>query len=573
MRRIFKTLSDPEEVISKLVERECKPKSLDTLKLRLSDAVGYYAAKDIIAPNDVPPFPRSTVDGYAVKSVEVQGASEDRPVVIDVAGYIRVGMDSRKHTQVKGAYEVDTGAMIPPGFDVVVPVEYSRKVGNKVEIYKSYPPFSNIALPGSDICKGEVIVHRGERLNHIKIAALASVGISDVDVYRRIKICIASTGSELLEPGKPLEYGKVYDVNSYMLQARMYELGFDAINMGIIEDDLKAIMDAMLRASKQCDIVIFTGGTSAGPEDLVYRAVREVGEVVAHGLKLKPGKPTVVGVVDNKAFFGLPGNPQSALNVLENIVLPYLQAKYGLEIKRWHPRIRVRLGGALRIERGRRSFIPVKVIERANGELVAYPVADESYKIVSYMLSNGMIVIDENILTPPSMGELIDVELHSHVERKYVVGIPGILEVHTKPGNVYLLKASTSLLSTMLRRRLVDAAVLSNRIEVPGISCTSVCKHKVVAVRRREDASSTCTPPDYVNHAYKLGVNNVIVANTIRECIALYELEFVDSVVLNTSIKWTPSNALLEELGNEELHACSWYQDLLSIVTAMCKHG
>jgi molybdenum cofactor synthesis domain-containing protein len=385
------------------------------------DIRGRLIGEDIEAPRSLPWYPRSLVDGCAVRSSDVQGAFEDRPVNLKNIGRIKIGErpDPRTHIVTPGTcIEVDTGAWVPRGADAVVPVEYYIIDGNRVLIERAVTPGSNIAMPASDVSEGDIVITKGTPTNSYLASILASLGLRKVKVSRKIKVGIISTGDELIEPGTSLKTSwdpHIYDSNRAYLINEIKGWGWDVIDQGIIPDDMDLIKTAILTLIEKYDVdlVISSGGTSAGIEDYVYKAINRLGKVIIHGLRLKPGKPTVVGIIKDRLIIGLPGNPRSCINVMNKFVKPLLTS-LGLlwpeeSIAELKARILIPTSG----ERGRRTFLPVAIIGNPLfGNSYALPTAKESYMIGSLAASDGTIVVSEHRAEPLKPLEEVSVSIN-----------------------------------------------------------------------------------------------------------------------------------------------------------------
>jgi len=396
-RVIFHKLVTPEEALEKL-RKHVKMEPIGVEEVSLTEAYGRVLAENVKSPIDVPPFTRSTVDGYAVRSMDVIGARDDNPVKLKLVGKVEAGEEAKIALGPKECVEVSTGAPLPPNADAVVMVEHTRKIGDYVEVFRPLASGENIAQTGSDVMLGEIVAYKGTILTPQTIAAIAAAGISKVKVYRRPKVAIISTGNELKEPGEKLEYGKIYDVNTYSLYASVIEDGGEPEALGILPDNERIIENKISKAIKEYDIILISGGTSAGLGDIVYRVLNKLGKpgVIVHGLNIKPGKPTVIAVINSKPVFGLPGFPVSCLIVYNLIVKPVIRVFAGLKqvkLRTIEAYMALRVFGA----KGRRTHVPVALIKRRD-KWVAYPLGGDSGSIVRLSRSDGYVVIPENTM-------------------------------------------------------------------------------------------------------------------------------------------------------------------------------
>lgn len=398
MRRvplIFHKVVSVEEALSYMEEALGGAKPLGSERVGLLEAVGRVLAEDVEARVDSPPFDRSVVDGYAVRAQDVYTASEAEPVKLRVVGEAAVGRLPETPVREGECVEIATGAPLPPGADAVVMVEYTKRVGGEVLVYKAVAPGENVAQTGSDITAGDLVLRKGRRLSPRDVAALAALGHRDVEVYLKPRAAVFSTGDELTPPGAELEPGKVYDVNGYAVTGMLRRLGVEAEFLGILPDRYEEMLKAVRKALENYDMVFTSGSTSAGFGDVIYRVFEEVGGVLIHGLRLKPGKPTVIGLSrEGKLLVGLPGFPLSAMMVLMAVVEPILRRILGLRIEEAAGTLRAKV--PLRVEggKGKRRLIPVQLVESGEG-LAAYPILLDSGAASALMLADGFLEIPE----------------------------------------------------------------------------------------------------------------------------------------------------------------------------------
>jgi len=288
--------------------------------------------------------------------------------------------------------------MLPEGCDAVVMVEYTKQQGDWIEVYRAVAPGENVVRKGSEAVKGSKLLSRGVRLTPRLLGLLASVGMREVEVVVKPRVAVASTGVELVEPGRPLREGAVYDVNSTTLSAMAREAGCEVVELGIIPDDLEALAEAIHRAASMGDLVLLSGGTSKGEGDLLPRALSSLPEarLLAHGLALKPGKPTVVALVAGKPLIGLPGNPTSAMAVFHVLVKPLINAMMGGLDGEEAWAVKAKMGVKAYSVKGRRELMFVK-LSGAREELKAYPMPTGSEAVSTYARAHGYIDIPEEV--------------------------------------------------------------------------------------------------------------------------------------------------------------------------------
>jgi putative molybdopterin biosynthesis protein len=347
---------------------------------------------------DVPPFDRSTVDGYAVKSADTFGADEDKPIALKLCGQVNVGETPRVKVQKGTAAQIVTGAPMPEGADSVVMMEYTVQKDEQIMIHSAVSKGENVMKAGSDIHKSETILKKGTILSSHEIGVLAAVGVDRVEVFKRPKVAIISTGAEVIEPGKPLPPGKIYDINVHTLSAAVIECGGEPLSFGIVQDETNQMEAALKKALSMADVVITSGGVSVGPTDITPKVLNALGKpgVIVYGMAVRPGKPTTMAVVDGKPVFSLPGHPTSALLIFHLFVRPVIARMAGKGEE--HP-ITVRAVTSERLfpARGRRTFITVTLKRNRSGKIVASPVPTGlSGAITTLAKADGFTEIHEN---------------------------------------------------------------------------------------------------------------------------------------------------------------------------------
>ncbi|MBC7188891.1 molybdenum cofactor biosynthesis protein [Candidatus Aerophobetes bacterium] len=360
-------------------------------RVSLTDAYTRVLAEDIIAWMDVPPFSRAAMDGYAVKAKDTYGAKNTKPVLLKVAGSVLAGQFFEGQLKEGECMQIATGSPLPEGADAVVMVEDTEKEGeNFVKIYRSLPPGANVSFAGEDIKKGEKVLSRGDFLNPAKIGVLAALGKKEVEVYHKPKVAIIPTGEEIVSPGEKLERGKIYDVNSYTLYCLVKENGCEPVLFPPVKDELNSIKKAVKEALLT-DMVIISGGSSVGERDLIQQALLEMGEMLFHGIAVKPGKPTVAFFIEGKIVLGMPGYPTSCLTNGYGFVVPLLREMAHLPPKK-EVKVKASLSRRITSTLGRHQYLPVKL---ENGQAV--PVFKESGAITSMSEAEGFIEIPANV--------------------------------------------------------------------------------------------------------------------------------------------------------------------------------
>lgn len=321
--------------LEEAVARMTSPLSpLGTESLPLGRALGRILAADASAPLDQPPFDRSPLDGYALRSPDLAGATRDHPTVLEVVDTVYAGDQARIPVKPGQAVRIMTGAMLPPGCDCVVPQEDTDR-GNPVSVFASLKPFQNYVYQGEDYRKGTLLLGKGTRLDAAALGVLASAGLTDAEVCRRPRVGLLTTGDEVVSPGTPLPAGKIYGSNQMLLAARLAELGFEreTAHRG---DDPSAVAETMKELLETCDVLLTTGGVSVGDKDIFHQALPLLGaERIFWRVNLKPGTPAMYSVYQGKPILSLSGNPFAAFTTFELLARPLLAALSGEEGPRW----------------------------------------------------------------------------------------------------------------------------------------------------------------------------------------------------------------------------------------------
>ncbi len=358
--------------------------------IMLGDANGRVLAADVIAQGDVPPFPRAGMDGYAVRARDTQGASRSAPRMLAKIGTVYTGESSPLTVRDGECIEISTGAPIPNGADAIVIVEETGSDAETVvRIFAEVQPQQNVGRQGADIRAGQVVVAAGEIVNSSRIGALAAVGKAQVDVYTRPRVAILSTGNEVVDPGRVLKPGQIYDINRFTLAAIVSDNGGIPVVYPPAPDTLDALLAALDKLAAD-DVVVFSGGSSVGERDLIRDAIAAKGTMLFHGVAVKPGKPTGLGIVNGKPVFALPGYPTSCLSNAHMLLVPMLRriARLGPKISR---RLTLPLAARISSAAGRHQFYTVRV---DGGKAV--PAFKASGDITSMSRADGYIEIPAN---------------------------------------------------------------------------------------------------------------------------------------------------------------------------------
>jgi molybdopterin molybdotransferase len=357
-----------------------------TERVTLDQSEGRVASADVTSEIEVPPFARAAMDGYAVVAADTSGATRHSPVRLRLVDRVFTGEISSARAGRGECIEIATGAPLPPGADAVVMVEETRQTGDTVEILSAVAEGQNIGRRGADIARGDRVVAVGDLLTPSRIGAIAAIGHAAVDVFAKPRVAVLSTGNEVVEPGRPLPPGHIFDVNRFTLSAVIAAHGGIPEAHGPAHDTL----EALARALDDClhaDAIVFSGGSSVGDRDLIVDAIAARGEMIFHGIAVRPGKPTAFALVGGKPFFGMPGNPTSCLSNAYILLLPFLRATARLPTHT--PRtVRVPLGRRIASPAGRHQFYTVRVQEG-----VALPAFKGSGDITSLSRADGYIEI------------------------------------------------------------------------------------------------------------------------------------------------------------------------------------
>jgi molybdopterin molybdotransferase len=344
------------------------------------DSYGRIAACDVFAPINVPPFPKSAMDGYAVRASDVAVAAENAPVELKVVGELFAG-DWIEAPFGEGALRVMTGSPVPKGFDAVVMQEDTDYGEDIVRIYKSVRPGQNYCAIGEDIKKGQLVLKAGTKIGRIHIGSLASLGIAEIKVLRKVRIAIISTGSELTEGGKPLSPGKIYSSIGFALSCALQNAGQKVNVLKNVEDDAEKISSALLEALSASDFVITTGGVSVGKKDLLPSVLSSIGaKILFSHVSIQPGTPTMAGILNGKLILCLSGNPYAALANFDIYAYHALSALTGC--KNFEPE---RKDAVLETPYEKQNALRRLVRAKYDGGKVSIPVSNHASSVISNM--------------------------------------------------------------------------------------------------------------------------------------------------------------------------------------------
>jgi len=366
--------------------------------LSIEDAYGMVLSRDAISHEDLPGFSRSTVDGYAVIASDTFGATESLPSYLTVKEDIPMGKKPLCTIEKGEVAKISTGGMLPYGTDAVVMLEHTQQIDEKmIEILKPVAPGESVIQAGEDARRGEHILQAGHRLRPQDVGALAGLGITDIWVYKKPTVSIISTGDEIIPAHQPLEPGQVRDINSYTLSGLLSLTGGIPVRKGIFSDTYDVLRDIVEKSLTDSDMILITGGSSVGTKDMTAQVINDLGKpgVLFHGVSLKPGKPTMGGLINSLPVFGLPGHPVAVAVSFEIFVKPVLEELSGLcrnELDTYRDTVVAKITKNISSSPGRQEHIAVALEER-NGELWAVPILGKSGLITTLTRADGTFVI------------------------------------------------------------------------------------------------------------------------------------------------------------------------------------
>ncbi|MEW5986645.1 MAG: gephyrin-like molybdotransferase Glp [Chloroflexota bacterium] len=374
------------------------PAAVPTETIPTEQALGRVTAAAVHAPHPLPSVRRRTMDGYAVRAADTFGATSTLPAFLTVVGEVKMGRPAGVILRPGQAAVVHTGGMIPDTADAVVPVEQTQVVEEtEIEVYAAVAVGQNVLQIGEDVRQGEIVLLAGRRLRPQELGGLLALGITQLEVARRPRVALLATGDEVIHPSQPASPGQIRDINSYTTAGQTERAGGIPVLGGIIGDDFSTLKEAAAKALAKNDMLVMSAGSSVSVRDMTARVIDELGRpgVLAHGIAVKPGKPTIVAVVEGKPVFGLPGNPVSAMILYELLGVPTIYRLQGLSASPWLGRAQARLARNVASETGREDYIPARLEETAD-ELLAHPVFGKSNLIYTLVNADGLIRVPFN---------------------------------------------------------------------------------------------------------------------------------------------------------------------------------
>ncbi|MEI2265202.1 molybdopterin molybdotransferase MoeA [Erwinia sp. CGal63] len=392
-----------DDALSTMLDRVTPVAETETLPL--TAATGRITAAAVISPIDVPPFANSAMDGYAVRLADL---AMERPLAI--AGKAFAGSPFSGDWPAGSCIRIMTGAPVPPGAEAVVMQEETELTEDKVRFLSGANAGQNIRLAGEDIARGASVLAAGIRLGAAELPLLASLGVADVTVKRRLRVAVFSTGDELQPVGKPLAAGQIYDTNRFAVRLMLEKLGCEVIDLGIVRDNQPALRAAFIEADSRADVVISSGGVSVGEADYTKAMLEELGKVGFWKLAIKPGKPFAFGRLQNSWFCGLPGNPVSAVLTFYQLVQPLLAKLSGLTAPALPPRQRVKSASSLKKTPGRLDFQRGRLTRNAQGELEVSSTGPQGSHVFSSFSQANCFIVLERERGNVQAGEWVEVE-------------------------------------------------------------------------------------------------------------------------------------------------------------------
>jgi molybdopterin molybdotransferase len=393
----FLKLTNADEARSRLYEA-MRGAEIGFEQIPSTQSAGRYLREDVIAEEHLPPFTRSSMDGYAVQAKDTRGASELQPIYVKIVGEVPMGAAPKFKLQPGEAALIHTGGMLPEGADAVVILELSQRTStNDLEVYKSVAAGENVIFKGEDVKPGQKVLTAGRRIRPTEIGGMLALGKMQVKVALRPRLALLSSGDEVIPPQQMPQMGQVRDVNSGMLAALIESEGGNAKTYPILPDSWEQISSVIRQAYQENDAVVISAGSSASTRDMTAEAIRLLGEpgILVHGINIRPGKPTILAYCNGKPVIGLPGNPVSAMVIAHFFVRPVVRWMQGGSQGLPTPTLKARLELNYASQSGRDEWIPVKVDYEESG-LVARPVFFKSNLIFQLSGADGLVYIQKD---------------------------------------------------------------------------------------------------------------------------------------------------------------------------------
>lgn len=403
VKPLFK-VSTPQDVIAILKDHlnleEIIQNNVEEVDIKIT--LHRFLAEEIVAPDNLPGFNRSTMDGYAIRAEDSFGATDSLPSYLKIIGEIKMGVKPEFKINPGGAVKISTGGMLPEGANAVMMVEYTENIDDTtIEARRSISPWENVIREDEDLKTGEIILRKGRRLRPQDIGVLAGIGKTNIKIYRRPKIVIISTGNEIIPAEGEPRIGQIRDINSYTLGACIEEAGGVPVYRGIIKDEVVLLEQEIKKTIKKdkVEAIIISGGSSVGVRDITLEVLNRLGKpgVLIHGVSVKPGKPTILAIADNRPIFGLPGHPVSAMIIFDLFVRPLINWLQGGEYNyNFAKEIEAELTCNMVSDSGREDYIRVFVYKEGE-KYYAEPILGKSGLISTMVRASGLIKIGLNI--------------------------------------------------------------------------------------------------------------------------------------------------------------------------------
>jgi molybdopterin molybdotransferase len=384
----------------------------DTEVVPVAEALGRVTAEEVASPMELPAFSRSNMDGFSVRAEDTFGATEGLPAYLKVVGEVPMGQAPTVRLNPGEAAKAHTGGMLAEGADAIVIVEHTQAVdATTIEVVRPAAPGENVIQVGEDVRKGQILLPAGRWLRAQDLGGLAAVGITAVRVRRRPRVTIVSSGDEVVPPDREPGPGQVRDINTYTLSAMVREAGGIAVPLGIAPDREEPLRALAQRAMAEGDLAVFSAGSSVSIRDITAKVIDSLGRpgVLVHGLSIKPGKPTILALVEDKPVVGLPGNPVSAIVIAGLFVLPAIAALLGLRELPRRAEVAALLGKNVNSIPGREDYVPVRLTTK-DGVLTAEPVFGKSNLIFTLVRADGLVKVPADASGIPA-GERVTVRL------------------------------------------------------------------------------------------------------------------------------------------------------------------
>ena len=393
VKELFNVLT-PRDAFAKLETYLRGPRAVE--RIRTEDALGRVLAEDLHSPGSLPTFRRSTMDGFAVRADDTFGASEGLPAYLTIVDEVMMGRPAQRSPKLGEAVRIATGGMLPDGADAVVMVEHTQDVdASTIEVLRPVAPGEHVIQVGEDVASGDQLISAGHQLRPQDIGGLLALGIVEVAVSQKIRVGIISGGDEIVAPDHEPGPGQIRDINSYTIASLVERAGHTPVRLGIVPDVYEELEQAARDGLPQVDVLILSAGSSVSTRDMTAQVIAALGMpgVLVHGVSLKPGKPTILAMIEEKPVFGLPGNPVSCMVTFDLFVAPTLHRLSGRTDAEHRQSVAARLTRNVASAPGREDYFQVRMEQRPDG-LWAEPVFGKSNLIYTLVKSDGMVRID-----------------------------------------------------------------------------------------------------------------------------------------------------------------------------------